>query len=83
MTPAPAACPYAARSTTLQQLLRAAGHVKGSGVSSSGISLVTRLARQHRLRDWSATRTLAEYDALLRVVHDYLTQAAQPQPPQP
>lgn len=83
MTPAPAPCPYAARSAALQQILRAAGHVKGSGVSSSGITLVTRLARQHRLRDWSATRTLADYDALLQVVRDHLAQATQPQPPQP
>jgi hypothetical protein len=67
----------------LQQILRAAGYVKGSGVSSSGITLVTRLARQHRLRDWSATRTLADYDALLQIVRDHLAQAGHHQPPQP
>ncbi len=59
---------FAARSLRLQALLMAAGYRKRNGVSTAGIRLVSRVARQHRLRDWPNTRSWADYEALIDAV---------------
>ena len=72
---APAPCSaFAARSLTLQKILRDAGYVKGSGVATAGIRLVSKLAKAHKLRDWPHTLTLQDYDALLHVTREHLSQ---------
>ena len=60
--------PMVAKSRDLQDVLRDAGFAKGSGVSSEGLKLVTRLARENGLRDWPDTRNEADYDALIEAV---------------
>ncbi len=57
-----------ARSQELQRLLRSAGYSKGDGVSSKGQALVHRLAINAKIRCWSETETVADYDALIAVV---------------
>ena len=76
------------RSLTLQRMLREAGYSKGSGVATAGIHLVSRLARQHKLRDWPHTRSTEDYDALIDVLSVHLAarvvtpnDQALPQPP--
>jgi hypothetical protein len=60
------------RSMTLRQILCAAGFVKGNGVATAGIRLVSRLAKEHGLRDWPKTRTIKDYDALIKVTREAL-----------
>ena len=62
------------RSKTLQRILRNAGFVKGGGIGTAGIRLVSRLAKQHGLRDWPHTRTVQDYDALIKVTRAELKQ---------
>jgi hypothetical protein len=66
--------PMVERSLTLQRMLRAAGYVKHDGVATAGISLVSRLARQHKLRDWPHTRSIKDYDSLIEVLRVHLAQ---------
>jgi len=61
------------RSLALQKLLRDAGYVKGSGVSTEGQILVSKIAKKHGLRNWSDTRTVDDYDRLLLVTREHLT----------
>ncbi len=55
------------KSNELEELLRAAGFIKGTTVSRGGIRLVSQLAKDHKLRDWAQTQTLDDYDALIAV----------------
>lgn len=66
------------RSLMLQRMLRAAGYVKRSGVATAGISLVSRLAKEHKLRDWPHTRSGEDYDALIGVVRIHLAERVVP-----
>jgi hypothetical protein len=61
----------AMRSLQLQELLRSHHFRKGDGVSGAGLALVTRLAKQRGGRDWPHTRTVADYDLLIRAVTDH------------
>ena len=63
---------FVVRSHELQALLRAAGYCKGDGVSTAGQRLVAALAKRDRLRQWSDTQTLADYDALIAVTRAHL-----------
>lgn len=63
------------QSAILQQLLREAGYGRGNGVSAAGCQLVTRLAREKNLRDWPATRTPEDYEALIVAVAEHLNKA--------
>lgn len=72
---------FAERSRKLQELLRAAGHRKGDGVSTEGIKLVSRVAKRDGLRDWPDTRTLEDYDRLISAVAAELGGAACEMPP--
>ncbi len=63
---------FVVRSHELQALLRAAGYCKGDGVSTAGQRLVAALARRDRLRQWSDTQTIADYDALIAVTRAHL-----------
>jgi hypothetical protein len=65
---------FVARSLQLQQMLMAAGFMKGSGVSTAGIRLVSTLAKSHNLRDWPNTQSISDYDALIRVTREHLAQ---------
>jgi len=62
------------RSATLQRMLRAHGYVKGDGVATAGLRLVSQLAATHNLRAWPDTRTVADYDALIQIVGQSLTE---------
>ena len=66
------------RSLMLQQMLRAAGYTKRDGVATAGIRLVSRLAKQHRMRDWPHTRSVEDYDALIEVVKVHLAERVVP-----
>lgn len=59
---------FVERSLRLQGILQDAGYKKGSGVSTQGIRLVSRVAKREQLRDWPHARTWADYDRLLTAV---------------
>lgn len=60
------------KSAELQALLTGAGFVKGGGVSSDGLALVSRVAKARGIRDWPDTRHAADYDALQAAVQEEL-----------
>ncbi|MFZ4856129.1 MAG: PLxRFG domain-containing protein [Desulfuromonadaceae bacterium] len=65
------------KSKELRQVLIDAGYVKPSGdVSTAGISLVKRLAKENKLRDWPNTRDVADYNALIDVVRRHVAPAS-------
>lgn len=73
--------PMVERSLTLQRMLRAAGYVKREDVATAGISLVSRLAKEHGLRDWPHTRNVDDYDALIAVLGVHLSERVLPTSP--
>jgi len=73
--------PMVERSLTLQRMLRAAGYVKRDGVATAGIRLVSRLAKEHGLRDWPHTQTVEDYDALIAVLGVHLSERVLPTTP--
>lgn len=73
--------PRVERSLTLQRMLRAAGYVKRDGVATAGIRLVSRLAKEHGLRDWPHTRDVDDYDALIAVLGVHLSERVLPTTP--
>jgi hypothetical protein len=60
---------FAARSLKLRETLIRAGFRRESGVSTIGFKFVSRVAKKNRLRDWPHTKTLNDYDALIRAVN--------------
>ena len=61
----------------LQEILIKAGFVKkGGGVSSEGIKLVSRIAKEKALRDWAHTRHVDDYNSLIQAVREHLEEAA-------
>jgi hypothetical protein len=74
LIPPPPPDGFVERSLELQRLLidHGYGRKSGSGITSSGLRLVSSIARAAGLRDWPHTRTFADYDALIAAVQSYL-----------
>ena len=66
---------FAERSHRLQRILRQAGFQRGGGVSGNGLRFVSRVARAAGVRDWTNTKTWADYDALIAAASHEIEEA--------
>ena len=59
-------------SNNLKRMLMEAGHRRGDGVSTAGIKLVSRVAKENAIRDWPHTRNTEDYEKLTDAVRAHL-----------